>query len=103
MTITCTNLKTQQWNVYSQFLCKVSELQELCSMCNEKEADIRITTKKLAMVSLLTVFKDIIPGWVHIVHVDNSFIRKEDVLMWGNEKLNSPVDFNYIHQNLIVN
>lgn len=62
MTITCTNLKTQQSNVYSQFLCKVSELQELCSMCNEKEADIRITTKKLAMVSLLTVFKDIIPG-----------------------------------------
>lgn len=41
----------------------VSELQELCSMCNEKEADIRITTKKLAMVSLLTVFKDIIPGY----------------------------------------
>ena len=31
-------------------------------MCYEKEADIRITTKKLAMVSLLTVFKDIIPG-----------------------------------------
>ncbi|PFX31070.1 Nucleolar complex protein 3-like [Stylophora pistillata] len=41
----------------------VSELQELCSMCYEKEADIRITTKKLAMVSLLTVFKDIIPGY----------------------------------------
>lgn len=41
---------------------KVSELGELCSLCDEKDVDVRITTKKLAMVSLLTVFKDIIPG-----------------------------------------
>lgn len=41
----------------------VSELGELCSLCAEKDADVRITTKKLAMVSLLTVFKDIIPGY----------------------------------------
>lgn len=41
----------------------VSELQELCKLCDEKDMDIRITTKKLAMVSLLTVFKDIIPGY----------------------------------------
>jgi len=41
----------------------VSELGELCSLCDERDADVRITTKKLAMVSLLTVFKDIIPGY----------------------------------------
>ena len=45
-----------------KLLEKVSELGELCSLCDEKDVDVRITTKKLAMVSLLTVFKDIIPG-----------------------------------------
>ena len=42
----------------------MSELQELCKLCDERDTDVRITTKKLAMVSLLTVFKDIVPGWV---------------------------------------
>lgn len=41
----------------------VSELQELCKLCDERDTDVRITTKKLAMVSLLTVFKDIVPGY----------------------------------------
>jgi len=41
----------------------VSKLHELCKLCDEKDNDVRITTKKLAMVSLLTVFKDIIPGY----------------------------------------
>ena len=49
---------------YWLFPCKVSELQELCKLCDERDTDVRITTKKLAMVSLLTVFKDIVPGWV---------------------------------------
>ena len=42
----------------------MSELQELCKLCDERDTDVRITTKKLAMVSLLTVFKDIVPGFV---------------------------------------
>ncbi|XP_015748933.1 PREDICTED: nucleolar complex protein 3 homolog [Acropora digitifera] len=42
----------------------IPELQELCRLCDEKDVDVEITTRKLAMVSLLTVFKDIIPGQV---------------------------------------
>lgn len=41
----------------------IPELQELCRLCDEKDVDVEITTRKLAMVSLLTVFKDIIPGY----------------------------------------
>ena len=54
--------KTQTQTVGGKICVKVSELQELCKLCDEKDADVRITTKKLAMVSLMTVFKDIIPG-----------------------------------------
>ena len=42
---------------------QIGMLKELCGLCEEKDVDIRITTKKLAMVSLLTIFKDIIPGY----------------------------------------
>lgn len=41
----------------------IPELQELCRLCDEKDVDVEITTRKLAMVSLLAVFKDIIPGY----------------------------------------
>ena len=47
---------------YSWFF-QIGMLKELCGLCEEKDVDIRITTKKLAMVSLLTIFKDIIPGY----------------------------------------
>ena len=46
------------------FFFQIPELQELCRLCDEKDVDVEITTRKLAMVSLLTVFKDIIPGQV---------------------------------------
>lgn len=60
----------------------MSELQELCKMCDEKDADVRITTKKLAMVSMLTVFKDIIPGCVCcFVHVYTCILNYKLILL----------------------
>lgn len=41
----------------------VPELRELCKLCHDKDSDVNITTRKLALVSLMTVFKDIIPGY----------------------------------------
>ena len=47
---------------HSLHFFKVPELRELCKLCHDKDSDVNITTRKLALVSLMTVFKDIIPG-----------------------------------------
>jgi hypothetical protein len=40
-----------------------SNLKHLRSLCEEREPEICITVRKLAMVSLMTVFIDILPGY----------------------------------------
>ena len=45
---------------------QISQLKELCALCEERDVDVQITTRKLAMVSLCMVFKDIAPGCVHM-------------------------------------
>ncbi|XP_046554232.1 nucleolar complex protein 3 homolog [Haliotis rubra] len=41
----------------------IRRLRELRLMLNEKEPDLYITVRKLVMVSLMEVFKDIVPGY----------------------------------------
>ncbi|XP_053407293.1 nucleolar complex protein 3 homolog [Mercenaria mercenaria] len=41
----------------------IKKLHELVSMLKEKDQDVYITVKKYVMVSLLEVFKDVIPGY----------------------------------------
>ncbi len=44
-------------------LLQFGKLKELRLMLEESEPDIQITVKKLAMFSLMEIFKDIIPGY----------------------------------------
>ncbi|CAB4012851.1 nucleolar complex 3 homolog [Paramuricea clavata] len=41
----------------------IDKLSEINKLCQEKDSDISITVRKLAIVSQLEVFKDIIPGY----------------------------------------
>lgn len=41
---------------------QVSLLKTLRSLCEEREPEVCITVRKLAMVSTMAVFKDIVPG-----------------------------------------
>lgn len=44
-----------------KFLYKVDGLKKLRVLCRECDPDVAITVRKLAMVSLMSVFKDITP------------------------------------------
>ena len=41
----------------------MKKLRELLSMLKEKDADVLVTVQKYVTLSLLEVFKDIIPGY----------------------------------------
>lgn len=43
---------------------QVEKLSEMNRLCEEKDSDVFVTVRKLAIVSQLEVFKDIIPGLV---------------------------------------
>ena len=50
----------------SQYNCvdfQISKLGDLLQVTAEKDVDLFVTVRKLGMVSLLEVFKDIIPGY----------------------------------------
>ncbi|XP_048589735.1 nucleolar complex protein 3 homolog isoform X2 [Nematostella vectensis] len=41
----------------------IAMLKQLCLLCEEKDVDVRITTRKFAIISMLEVIKDIAPGY----------------------------------------
>ena len=45
-------------------MCQIALLKKLRALCSEKDGDVAITVRKLAMVSLTAVFKDIAPRCV---------------------------------------
>lgn len=47
---------------------QIGLLKTLCSLCVEREPEVCITVRKLAMVSTMAVFKDIVPGYVPTLH-----------------------------------
>ena len=44
-------------------------------LCQEKDSDISITVRKLAIVSQLELFKDIIPGYVDLINICHSRLQ----------------------------
>ena len=55
------NLQYMYMIVCIKFLYKVDGLKKLRVLCRECDPDVAITVRKLAMVSLMSVFKDITP------------------------------------------
>jgi nucleolar complex protein 3 len=45
------------------FKFQIKKLKELRSYLTESDPDVFLTVRKLAMVSMMEVFKDIIPGY----------------------------------------
>ena len=45
---------------------QIGLLKTLRSLCVEREPEVCITVRKLAMVSTMAVFKDIVPGYVYL-------------------------------------
>ena len=41
----------------------MKKLKQLVQMLHEKDPDVLVTVRKLVMVSLMEVFKDIVPGY----------------------------------------
>lgn len=66
---------------------KTKNLKRLLALTNEESPELRITVCKLATVSLLEVFKDIIPSY-QIKHQENTGVKlkKETLKIQGYEK-----------------
>ena len=53
----------------------MKKLRELVQMLNEKDPDVCVTVRKYAMISLLEIFKDIIPGYYIRLPTDKEKLR----------------------------
>ena len=42
---------------------QIKMLKELVQMLYEKDSDVLVTVRKLVMISLMELFKDIVPGY----------------------------------------
>lgn len=65
----------------------MKKLKELRLMLHEEDPDVFITVRKLAMVSMMEIFKDIVPGYRIRPHVDNKltkvqlFVHSQNVMI----------------------
>ena len=57
----------------------MKKLRELVQMLNEKDPDVCVTVRKYAMISLLEIFKDIIPGYYIRLPTDKEKHQKVSV------------------------
>jgi len=57
----------------------MKKLRELVQMLNEKDPDVCVTVRKYTMISLLEIFKDIIPGYYIRLPTDKEKHQKVSV------------------------